>query len=173
MPIPYRKVPRADEDGVAAFLDVVWLKAARTFHGGLLLLDSRGRPLEFVYNTLTAPTGFLWPESQVRRLGTARLAHTLFEACRREPHLLVCRSELGDVEFCRSELAPSIPFASVAAPSGDNPMHWCWVNDPPTPAMKAHGLAQALQQRGLATEPFARVLDGLREVYPDAPWPSS
>lgn len=63
MPIPYRKVPRADEDGVAAFLDVVWLKAARTFHGGLLLLDSRGRPLEFVYNTLTAPTGFLWPES--------------------------------------------------------------------------------------------------------------
>lgn len=163
MPVPYRKASRAEEEGAAAFLDVAWVPASRTFYGALLLVDSRGRPLEFVHNSLAAPAGFLWPATQVHRLGVASLAHSLFEACRREPDLLVCPAELGSRDFCRTEIAPSIPFAR-------SEQEWTWVNDPPSPAMRAHRLAQLLQQRGLATEPFERLRAGLREVYPEAPW---
>ena len=167
MSIPYRKAPRGEEEGAAAFLDLAWLPALRTFYAGLLLVDSRGRPLEFVHNSLVAPAGFLWPASQVQRHGVAGLVHSLFEACRLEPDLLVCPEELGDSDFCRTELSPSLPFARVGAA---DPARWTWVNDPPTPSMRAHRLARALQQRGLATEPLERVRAGLRELYPEAPW---
>ncbi len=170
MPVPYRKVTPAQEDGAAAFLDVVWLPASGTFYGALLLIDAWGRPLEFVHNSLAAPAGFLWSASQVHHLGVASLAHSLFEACRRDPDLLVCPAWLGSSEFCRAELAPSIPFARVTAGAGPEERQWTWVNDPPGPTMRAHRLAQALQHRGLATEPCTRLRAGLREVYPEAPW---
>ncbi len=170
MSIPYRKASPGQEDGSAAFLDVVWLRASGTFYGALLLIDSRGRPLEFVHNSLAAPASFLWPASQVHRIGVTSLVHSLFEACRREPDLLVCPVELGSNEFCRTELAPSIPFARVAAGSEREAPQWTWVNDPPGPAMRAHRLAQVLQDRGLATEPCARLRAGLREVYPEVSW---
>lgn len=165
MPIPYRKAPRPDQEGVAAFLDVIDRQGS--FRAGLLLVDSRGRPLEFVHNSLAAPTGFLWPEPQVRRLAVTGLAHSLFEACRRDPDLLLCRSSLGDPDFFRSELAPSIPFASVQPAAGDLPQQFTWLNEPPGPGMRAHSLAQSLQQRGLVLEPFDRLAVGLGEVYPD------
>lgn len=166
MPIPYRKAPRPDEEGLAAYLDV--FEARQGFVGAMLLVDSRGRPLEFVHNQVAAPSGFLWPATQVRRLAVASLAHSLFDACRKDPDLLVCRASLGEPEFCRSELGPSIPFACVQPAREDSPVQWSWLNDPPTSGMKAHSLAQALQQRGLATEPFDRLTEGLREVYPGA-----
>lgn len=169
MPIPYRKTPRAEEEGAAAFLDLAWLPASRTLCAGLLLVDSRGRPLEFVHNSLVAPAGFLWPASQVQRLGVTGLVHSLFEACRREPDLLACPEGLGDADFCRAELAPSLPFARVTPATGSSPPRWVWVNDPPGPSMRAHRMAQALQQRGLAAEPLERVQAGLRELYPEAP----
>lgn len=170
MPVPYRKTPPTTGAGSAAYLDILWLRSARTFYGALLLMDGRGQPQEFVHNTLSAPAGFLWPEEQVRALGLVVLSHSLFDACRREPDLLVCRAALGSPEFCRTEIAPSIPFAQVAPGTGDAPVEWNWINDPPSAGMSAHRLAQELLRRGFALEPFARLREGLRELYPQAPW---
>lgn len=170
MPVPYRKTPKSAQVGIAAYLDVYWLRSVRTFYGALLLMDGRGQPQEFVHNSLIAPTGFLWPETQVMALGTSSVAHSLFEACQREPDLLICPVTLGSAEFCREELAPSIPFAQVAPERDDLPAEWNWINEPPTRGMRAASLYQELTRRGFVTEPFDRLYMGLRIAYPQAPW---
>ncbi len=167
MPIPHRK---PGEDGVAAFLDVAWLEPARTFYGAILLINAQGGPLEFVYNSLAAPAGFLWPEAQVRRQGVPGLVRTLFSACRREPDLLVAPTSLGEPDFCRQELAPSIPFALAEPGTPELPPQWTWLNAAPVYPMRAHSLALLLHRRGLASEPLERVRAGLREVFTSAAW---
>ena len=170
MPVPYRKTPRAAEVGCAAYLDVAWLPATRTFYGGLLLMDGKGQPLEFVHNTLIAPSGFLWPEEKMRPLAIAALCRSLFDACRSEPDLLVCLVTLGTPEFCRMELAPAVPFAQVAPARGEMPAEWNWVNDPPPTGMRATVLYQELMRRGFTMEPFDRLKEALHLVYRQAPW---
>jgi hypothetical protein len=170
MPVPYKKRPRATREGCVAYLDVLALGPPTTFYAALLLLDSRGQPLEFVHNSLSTPSGFLWPEDRSREWATASLAHSLFDACRREPELLLCPSTLGTPEFCATELAPSLPCA-LLTPDEEEGTAWTWVNDPPTPGMAAWTLTEELRRRGYLMEAFARLRRGLREVYPEAPWP--
>lgn len=170
MPVPYRKSPPVLSTRCAGFLDVVWLPSSRTFYGALFLIDARGQPVEFVHSHLSAPAGFLWPEDQVRSAGVASLCHALFEACKREPELLVCRPTLGSAAYCRAEIAPQVPFAMVSPAVSDGPPEWSWINDPPPPSMPAASLAEEIKRRGFAVEPFSRIRDGLRECYPDAPW---
>jgi len=182
MPVPYRRTPRAAEVGQAAYLDIVWLGADRVFYGGLLIIDGKGQPLEFVHNQVAAPleaqlitsdesaSGLLWPERMVRQIGIPLLTHSLFDACRREPDLLVCLPTLGTPEFCSAEIAPSLPFAQVVPPQDDLPMEWNWINTPPSSAMRATILSQELVRRGFTIEPFERLQDALRLVYPQASW---
>lgn len=170
MSVPYRKAPRMTEEGCAAYLDVLHLSAQKSFFGALFLIDGKGRPLEFVHNLLAAPSGFLWDAGRVRALGIAMLAHSLFDACRREPDLLICRDTLGSPEFCREEIAPAIPFAQVKPMPEGSPAEWHWVNDPPSPGLRAHTLFETLRVHGLLIEPFRRIPQALREIYPDAPW---
>jgi hypothetical protein len=168
MAIPYRKATRSIDEGCVAYLDVLHMPAQHTFYGALFLIDGKGRPLEFVHNVLAAPSGFLWDSARVRALGIAMLTHSLFEACRREPDLLICRDTLGSIEFCREEIAPAIPFAQVKPMPEGIPAEWHWVNDPPGPGMRAHTLFETLRVHGMLLEPFQRITQGLREIYPDA-----
>ena len=170
MPVPYRKAPKAAGEGCAAYLDAVWFRSIRTCYAALLLLDGRGQPLEFLHNHIVAPSGFLWPDQQVTALGIADLAHSLFAACRRDPDLIFCLETFGTPEFCRTEIAPVIPFAQVVPGAEDFPDSLAWLNDPPSPGMRAFTLAQELEKRGFLIEPFQRIRYGLREIYPDAPW---
>ena len=145
----------------------------RILSGAILIIDAHGQPLEFVHNTLDAPSGFLWPEDQVRATGVAALCHSLFEACKREPELLICGQALGSANYCRSELNPVIPFAQAAESSQSNDgssAAWAWINNPPLSSMPAHSLAETLQTRGFSLEPFERIRRGLREIYPNAGW---
>ena len=170
MPVPYRKTPRAAEVGQAAYVHILWLPLERVFYGGLLIIDGKGQPQEFVHNSLAAPSGILWPEEKVRDMGTAMLTHSLFDACRREPDLLVALPSLGAPEYLKTEIAPSIPFVQVSPPREGLPAEWSWVNDPPSSGMRASILAQELARRGYIVEPFERLLHGLRLVYPQADW---
>lgn len=170
MPVPYRKTPRAAEFGLAAYLDILWSPTDRAFYGGLLVLDGKGQPQEFVHNTLAAPSGILWPEDKVRTMGAAMLAHSLFDVCRREPDLLVCLPSLGSPETLRTEIAPSIPFVQVSPARDGIPAEWNWVNEPPSGGMRASILAQELARRGFIVEPFERLRHALRLVYPQASW---
>jgi hypothetical protein len=170
MPVPYRKTPRAAEIGLAAYLDILWLPSDRAFYGGLLIVDGKGQPQEFVHNTLAAPSGLLWSEEKVRSTGVVTLTHSLFDACRREPDLLVCLPTLGSPEFCKTEIAPSIPFVQVVPAQRDVPAEWNWVNEPPSVGMRASILAQELARRGFILEPFERLWRALHLVYPQAAW---
>ena len=170
MPVPYRKTPRAAETGCAAYLDVVWIASGRTLFGGMLLMDGKGQPIELVHNTLAAPSDPLWPDDRLLPLAIAELVHTLFDACRRDPDLLVTAATLGTPEFCRTEIAPAIPFAQVTPERIDMPAEWNWLNMPPTPGMRAHLLAQELTRHGFLIEPLDRLRMALRIVYRDVPW---
>lgn len=165
MPIPYRRAPRALVDGSAAFFDVLFPGEDARAYGGLLVLDGKGEPLEFVYNTVESPTGFLWPVARSREASTVALAHSLFDACRREPDVLFGAAHLAGVEFCRQELATGVPFALVQPGDGAVPVSWVWVNEPPPPGSRAAAVFESLQDRRMLQEPFQRVTRGLEEVF--------
>jgi len=171
MPVPYRKTPRAAEIGVAAYLHILWLPTERIFCGGLLITDGKGQPQEFVHNVLSAPTGLLWTDEQTWQRGLPILAHSLFDACRREPDLLVALDSLGPADFLSAEVAPSIPFAQVVPPRDGLPAEWNWINTPPSSGMRASVLAQELIRRGFLVEPFERLREALSLVYPDLAFP--
>lgn len=173
MPVPYRRAPRAAEVGQAAYLDMVWSPRDRAFYGGLLVIDGKGQPLEFVHNTLAAPSGLLWSPEKVHQMGVPLLAHSLFDACRREPDLLVGLPALGTPEFCSAEIAPAVPFAQVVPPQESLPAEWNWINTPPSSGMRAAILAQELVRRGFLMEPFERLREALILVYPEASWPAT
>jgi hypothetical protein len=151
-------------------LDVLWVASEKKFFGALLVIDAKGNPLEFVHNTLVAPAGFLWPHERVQSESVAVLVHSLFDTVQREPHVLLCRDTLGSPDYCQSELAPLIPFGIVS--QRDSQLaELAWANNAPTQDMPAFALTAELGRRGLLTEPFTRLLSGLREVYPGVSWP--
>lgn len=160
MPIPYRRPPAFSVQTAVAYLCVVRASDG-AYLGAILVTDVPGRPIEFIHNRIEAPRGFMWPREQVRASAVSALCHSLFDACERGPALLLAEDSLGTPDFCRDNLAPSIPFALVS------PGDWIWVSRPPAPQVEAHGLAEELRSRHDPLEPFTRVRAGLREVYPD------
>ncbi len=170
MPLPYHRPRRADSEGGAAFLQVVSSRSDGTFYGGLLVLDARGEPVEFVYTSIKAPGGFLWPETRVSESATLALAHSLFDACVKSPDLLIAPVTLASPEFCLREVAVAIPFVLIEFGEGELPATLRWVNEPPGAGMRAESILQSLAERRFLVEPFSRISAGLREVYPDARW---
>ena len=172
MSLSYKKPSRLLEDSGVAYLDIFRLDGDGAFYGAVLLLDGRGLPLEFVHNRLVPPFGLLWTEPDVSRQVIIALSHSLFDACRREPDLLLCLPALGSPDFCRVEIAPVLPFAQVIPPQEDIPAGIVWVNEPPAAGMRGYLLYQELLRRDALFEPFERLRKGLSEIYPQAPWPS-
>ncbi len=164
MAIPYRRRQATPEDGCAAYLDVIAGQGGALL-GALLLLDGRGRPLEFVHNRTEPPGGWMWPDELQFEACIAAVAHSLFDACRREPDLVVCKCTLGPRDYLRVEVGPSIPMV-VVWPTADGAIQWDWVNDPPTHGMRSHSLAPELKTRGFLFEPFDRIVRGLQILYP-------
>ncbi len=172
MPVSYRKPSKVLEDGAVAYLDVFRLDGDGVFYGAILILDGKGLPLEFIHNRLPAPSGLLWTEPDTSRQAVAALAHSLFDACRRDPDLLLCLPGLGSAEFCRAEIAPTSPFAQVLPAQEGLPPGVVWINAPPSEGMRGHALYQDALRRDALFEPFARLRRGLREIYTQAPWPT-
>jgi len=171
VPVSYRKPSKALEEGTVAYLDAFHL-SGDAYYGAILLLDGRGLPLEFIHNRLQPPSGLLWTEPDTSRQAVAALAHSLFDACRRDPDLLLCLPSLGSAEFCRAEIAPTLPFAQVSPEQEGLPLGILWINAPPSEGMRGHMLYQDLLRRDALLEPFDRLRRGLREIYPQASWPT-
>jgi hypothetical protein len=164
MAVPYHKARPSADGGCAAFLDIENGRDG-VILGALLLMDDRGRPLEFVHNRTELADDWMWAGGQRSESGVSAIVHSLYDACRREPDLLACKHTLGTPDFLRREIAPSIPMLMVL-PNDDGEIEWQWVNDPPTAGMRAHTLAPQLEARGFLLEPFGRLKTGLRELYP-------
>jgi len=163
MPIPYRPVPRSVAGSHAAYVHIV--SKAGTFYGGLLVSDAFGQPVEFVYTSARTPSGVLWPEAEAREVAHGRLAHSLFDACQKGPAVLIASESIGSAEFCREQLAPSIPFALV---SQSQAVDVTWIGQQPSGGSAASVLFEELKRRNLIAEPFQRIVSALAEVYPNA-----
>ncbi len=165
MPLTHAKPQSLTVEGTAAYLDVVRLPAERRILGGLLVIDSLGQPIEFVHSSVELPHGFMWAKDQAEMLAIASLSRALFDACRNTPSLIAVRDEFAPVQFCKTEIAPTIPFGQVSNVPTDDPKHWSWINSPPTAGMPALALFEDLKRRSLTMEPFERIARGLSEVY--------
>lgn len=131
--------------------------------GGLLLIDVLGQPLEFTHASLEPPSGFLWNEGDVRRVATERIAHSLFDACKGSPTLLLAKSDIGTPTFCQEHLAPSVPFVLVSQGIADDEISMAPVGA--APAGAALAFLNELKRRRLFLEPFGRLRRALEEVY--------
>ncbi|MCK6633235.1 MAG: hypothetical protein L6Q31_12825 [Fimbriimonadaceae bacterium] len=151
---------------LVAYLHVVSESRPSKYFGGLLITDARGQPVEFVHNSVDAPSGFLWSGSEVRRVAVQVLAHSLFDGCLKSPALLVAPQALGPPAYCSEELAPSIPFAQVLGAGESGQTELSWIGSPPAPSTATSALAEELRRRKLLIEPFTRIERALREVYP-------
>lgn len=170
MSIQYRKQPPITAGGLAAYVHCSWAEKTHSFYAGLLVIDMMGRPVEFVHNTLVAPTGFLWPREAIETNGIAALVHTLFDACKSEPVVLFLNSGLGSADFWRGYISPAIPCALVVCGNDNIDSSLEWTNTPPSQRTSAWNLVEDVKRKRLLTEPFDRIVKGLREVYPDAGW---
>lgn len=168
MPVPYRKRPASSAPAYAAFVSATVPNEGGTIFGGLLVIDGRGQPIEFVHNSIQTPTGFLWPRDTVRSSAMTALIISLFDACATEPALLFCDAAVGTAEFIRSHLSPTIACAVPQPGNGELPPDCAWVRDAPTGGSAAAFLFEDLRNGGYLLEPFERVRKGLAEVYPAA-----
>ncbi len=165
MPIPYHRVPPSTSGPLAAYLLSTAGKTPKELLGGLLVIDGRGQPVEFVHNCIEVPSGLLWPAPGVEAAGFAALAHSLFEACRAQPDLLVIEHGLGTPHYIREKVAPLIPTCIVSQSQEDNPSTYAWVNEAPAIGTSAHLLIEELAERGFLHEPFDRIRRALAETY--------
>ncbi|GMV37708.1 MAG: hypothetical protein AMXMBFR61_22160 [Fimbriimonadales bacterium] len=165
MPIPYHRIPHTTAAPLAAYLLVTVGRSAKELLAGLLVIDGRGQPVEFVHNSIEVPSGLLWPEPGVEAAGSAALAHSLFEACRAEPDLLVVEEGLGTPQYVRTNVAPLIPTCVVSPPESSGVNEFAWVNDAPSQGAPATLLLRELVERGFLREPFERVRRALAETY--------
>lgn len=163
MPLPYRPLTKSASNGLAAYL---WIEQQElTFYGGLLVTDSIGQPMEFVYSSADSPSSFLWPQDEVRRVAVARIAHVLFDACEKSPSILIASQEIGSADFCREHLGPSIPFVLVSTGSLTEEIQCTPIGEPPSGI--ANAILNELKRRKLLVEPFARIRSAFTEVFSD------
>lgn len=182
MPIPFRDADDVEALGAAGYLRIDASQDGRVYRGALFLVNSRGEPVEFVYNEVKTPTTFLWRQEDIRQHATRKLASSLLATCRKVPQFIVCLAEeVGHDLFC-NEIHLSIPvgrIASVLEPTAHSqsevqadiedpqPLHLFWFPGKPADESPENRLLSRLVNRGLLLEPFDRALVGLAEVYAD------
>ncbi|MCX6360400.1 MAG: hypothetical protein NT029_11350 [Armatimonadetes bacterium] len=164
MAVPYRRMAPTGRARCVAYLKVHRVAQGRVLFGALLLLDAYGHPQEFIHNRLSLPGGFLWPEERVLPAGLTALCHSLFDAPRVEPDLLLAETDLAGSGFRLQDLAPSVPFGIVGSGPGGSP-EVSWVNGTPGLGLPATQMVEDLAGRNLLVEPFERALQGLTEAY--------
>lgn len=180
MPIPFRDADEIEELGAVAYLKVVTVENKGTYRGALFLVNARGEPLEFTYNSIETPNTYLWRKEDIRRHATRRLTTSLFSTCQKIPQFIICLAdEIDHTLFC-NEIHLSIPvcrvaFISAATPHSPSeaqttiedpqPLHLFWFPGKPADESTEHRLLNRLITSGLLLEPFERAMVGIREVY--------
>jgi hypothetical protein len=180
MPIPYD-----DGDdfsgglGSVAFLKLIVAPDGDCSIGALLIINARGEPLEFAYNRVRVPQGFLWRKADLREHVQRRLTASLLSVCTQQPLLLVCLDEEIGIRLFGQNLRIEIPVARVAPgkrtvdtttgevveDDASSPPHVAWQPSPPEAGSVERKLFEYLSAHGLLLEPFERAAVGLREVY--------
>jgi hypothetical protein len=181
MPIPFHDDESVEELGFAAFLHLE--PVGETLRGGLLFLNARGEPQEFVYNPLELLSDVLWRPADRLPAARRRLAATLFRAATLSPLFLFARAAATPTDLFGpgGQVVLEIPVGRVSlqeetarpAPTEvlremetfDAAGTVCMARVLWTPQPPAAPLLPLLAERGLIIEPFDRAAAGLREAY--------
>ncbi len=192
MPIPFRDQDEIEDLGVAAYLRLEADAERPGYRGALFQINARGEPVEFTYNRVSTPSGFLWRPGDLRRSALKKLTASLLATCSRAPRLVLCLAAQAPSELFTQDLRASVPVGRIAtagettgfstletheslpdgATSEDEHIDVLWFPEPPVAGTPERRLFQELQERGLLHEPFERAGIGLHEVYGE-PDPSS
>ncbi len=180
MPIPFRDADEIEELGSVAYLKIDAIEDRGIYRGALFLINARGEPLEFTYNSIETPTTHLWRQEDICRHATRKLTTSLLSTCPRVPQFVICLAdEIDHMLFC-NEIHLSIPVCRVAFISratthsplevqtsieDPQPLHLFWFPGKPTDESTVHGLLNRLITSGLLLEPFDRAMVGIKEVY--------
>jgi hypothetical protein len=180
MGIPFRDADELAELGAAAYLTIVPWAEGKGFEGALFLVNARGEPLEFTYNRVETPYGFLWRKDDIRRHAQRRLTASVLSTCPVTPKLILCLAqEVASELFCEDIEVPMpvgriAPGGMVASFAGDevreatdppDPVNLFWFPAAPADSTAERQLVGELARRGLLLEPFDRAKGGLDEVY--------
>jgi hypothetical protein len=184
MPIPFRDSDDISEFGTAGYLKIDVQPVNGQFRGALFLINARGEPVEFTYNTVEVPSTFLWRQDDVHRHAIRTLTTSLLATCPRQPLLILCLADEVPHQIFTSDIRVAVAVgrvASVARPTsyatlespedvaGQTQQQVFWFPGKPQEGSVERRLFQRLVTGGLLLEPFERAMVGLREVYHTAP----
>jgi len=183
MPVEFSDAEDVDELGTAGFMRIEEFSEQGVYRGAVFVVNARGEPLEFTYNSVQVPNSFLWRSSDIRRHATRRIATSMFQTCQSRPKFIICLGKEVDHDvFCR-DLHLAIPVCrivpaletvgrdtseQVEAISGDAPLNAFWHPEKPLVGSTESRLFSRLAASGLLLEPFERIARGLAEVYRDS-----
>ncbi|MQA89168.1 MAG: hypothetical protein GEU90_02865 [Gemmatimonas sp.] len=166
MPIPFRGAEEVDELGAAGFLLFLRDTAEISMGGGVLLVDARAEPLEFVHHSMTLPGGALWSAEDAGRHAGRRLAAELFRALGRTPGVLIVRDDGSASEQWLGDLEVGIPVGLLDEVNRGGSVAPRWLDGGPALGSPADRLCERLGQRDLLIEPFTRLERALRQLHP-------
>ena len=182
MPVEFSDAEDIGELGTAAFLRIGESPGSGGYRGALFIVNARGEPVEFSYNSVDVPNGFLWRPSDIRRHAVRSIATSIFQTCQATPRVLICLGTEIDHEVLSNDirlaipvcrLAPALetlsrsPSEQVVSLSTDTPMNAFWSPGKPAEGSMESRLFSRLVGAGLLMEPFDRIQCGLEEVYRD------
>jgi hypothetical protein len=83
-----------------------------------LIINARGEPLEFAYNRVRVPQGFLRRQADLRDYVQRRLSASLLSVCAQQPRVLVCLDGEIGIRLFGQSLRMEMPVARVAPTKG-------------------------------------------------------
>lgn len=172
MPIAFRDAEDIEALGLAGYLVLRAALGDTDYTGALFVINARGEPREFTYSRLTVPHQTLWRPGDARRYIERALISALFDACPRDPILVLARAEDVLPEVFARDLIVGVPVVRIAPralPESDPAERSAryalsWYPAAPAPHSPARRLVDELTARLLLVEPFERAERGLDEV---------
>lgn len=176
MPISFRDRAESPDFGLVAYLRFVDSAESNKTHGVLFMVNAQAEPIEFCFTSVEMAASSLWRSGEARRRAVRELSKSLFNACSKEPALIMALAaevpapvfaEDLDVQvpLCRVSDSAAIVSATSESPEPlDNATHLFWVHGSPDENAPARKLLAALHARQLAYEPFDRAAKGLEEA---------
>ncbi len=180
MPIPYRDADELNDLGIAGYITIQPLEDKSGYRAALFLINARGEPIEFTYNSIATPHTFLWRQADIRRHAIRKITASLLSLCPKIPRLILCLAEEVDSDLFSLDIQLSVPVCRIAPAikalpysateiqdriEAEGPMNLFWYPERPPDDSIEWKLLHALSTKGLLTEPFERALIGLKEVY--------
>ena len=177
MPIPFNDLAEDLGLGLAGYLRFEEEPNGRGMRGALFMTTSRGEPIEFSFTRIDVAASFLWRAGDAIRHAVASLSKVLFEACSKQPALILALAEEVAPQVFSEDLHVGIPIcrvsslgASIHAPTEipenvTDTLSLIWVGEQPDAESSTRRLLEALRVRQLLTEPFERASVGIEEGF--------